>query len=64
MDEQLIETLRSIGSNFMVLAEELEKHNKAIDNRLCQIEDETLNNKQALKDAAHAILGRLYNYED
>ena len=59
MDEQLVETLRSIGSNFMFLAEEFEKHNEAIDNRLCQIEGETLNNKQALKDAANAILGRL-----
>lgn len=59
MNNKVVDCLRSLASGFSYLADELEKQQEANDNRMDIIETEMLNNKQALKDAANAILGRL-----
>ena len=59
MNNGVVDCLRSLASGFSYLADELEKQQEANDKRMNTIEAEMLNNKQALKDAANAILGRL-----
>ena len=59
MNNGVVDCLRSLASGFSYLADELEKQQEANDKRMNIIEAEMLNNKQALKDAANAILGRL-----
>ena len=51
--------MRSLASGFSYLADELEKQQESNDKRMNTIESEMLNNREALKDAANAILGRL-----
>ena len=59
MDNKVADCLRSLASNFIYLAEELEQQQEANDNRMNAIEAEMLNNKEALKEAANLIIGRL-----
>ena len=59
MNNGVVDCLRSLASGFSYLADELEKQQEANDRRMNIIEAEMLNNREALKDAAKAILGRL-----
>lgn len=59
MNNGVVDCLRNLASGFSYLADELEKQQEANDRRMNVIEAEMLDNKQALKDAANAILGRL-----
>ena len=59
MDNNVVDCLRSLASGFSYLADELEKQQESNDKRMNTIESEMLNNREALKDAANAILGRL-----
>lgn len=59
LDNPLIACIRSIANNFAALADEMEKHDIEINTKLNYVENEVVNNRQALRDAANAILGRL-----
>lgn len=59
MNSPLINVLRNIASDFGQLAEELEKQNENVDQRITYIETIVNDNREALKDAANAILGRI-----
>ena len=59
MNNSVVDYLRSLASNFTYLADELEKQQEANDRRMNIIETEMLNNKEALKEAANLIIGRL-----
>lgn len=59
MDNKVVDCLRSLASGFSYLAEELERQQEENDKRMNIIEVEMLNNKEALKDAANLIIGRL-----
>ena len=59
MDNKVIDCLRSLASGFAYLADELEKQQEANDKRMNTIEAEMLNSREALKDAANLIIGRL-----
>lgn len=58
MDNELIKCIRAIASNFAALADEMEKNSIEINTKLSNVENEISNNRQALIDAANAILGR------
>ena len=49
---------RELANNFAQLAEELEKQQKDNETRMSCIEDQVEQNRDALKDAANAILSR------
>ena len=59
MDNKVADCLRSLASGFSYLADELEKQQEENDKRMNSLETEVLNNRQALKDAANAILNNL-----
>ena len=59
MDNKVVDCLRSLASGFSYLADELEKQQEANDKRMNTIEAEMLTNREALKDAANLIIGRL-----
>ena len=59
MENKVVDCLRSLASNFSYLADELEKQQEANDARINDIESEVMSNREALKDAANAILDRL-----
>lgn len=59
MNNRVVDCLRDLASGFSYLADELEKQQDANDKRIESIEVQMLNNKEALKDAANLILGRL-----
>ena len=59
MNNGVVDCLRSLASGFSYLADELEKQQAENDTRMNTIEDEVHENRQALKDAANVILGRL-----
>lgn len=59
MDERLIDIVRTIGGNFAVLAEELEKHNRDVDDRLNILTHQTINTKNVLRSVADTIIGEL-----
>lgn len=59
MNNNVLECLKTIASNFACLADELEKQQEENDQRMNCIEAETMQNRQALKDAANAILNKL-----
>lgn len=54
-----IECLRTISSGFAQLADALQDQEEQINSRLDHVETKVLKNRQALKDAASMILGRL-----
>ena len=57
MDNKVGDCLRSIANSFSYLADEIEKQQMKNEKRMNDIESEVINNRQALKDAANAILG-------
>lgn len=59
MDNKVVDYLRSIASDFSYLADELERQQEATEAKINDIESEVMSNREALKDAANAILGRL-----
>lgn len=59
MNEQLIDMVRTISSNFAVFAEELEKYNQEVNDRLNILEDQTINTKNVLRSVADTIMGGL-----
>ena len=58
MNNGVVDCLRNLASGFSYLADELEKQQEANDKRMNDIESKVYENRQALRDAANAILGR------
>ena len=59
MDFKVSEILRQISSDFVILAEEVDKWQETTNRRLDYIESETETNRSALKEAANVILSKL-----
>lgn len=59
MNDQIAILFRNLSENFAKLADEIEKRDSTINSKLEYLESTSISNKQALKDAAEAILGRI-----
>ena len=55
---EVVDICRALASNFAQLAEELDKQQKQNEARMNWVEDKVEQNRDALKDAASAILAR------
>ena len=58
MNNKVSDICRDLGSMFVTLAEELEKQQNENEMRMTQLEYMAHDNRDALKDAASAILAR------
>jgi hypothetical protein len=59
MNDQIAILFRNLSENFAKLADEIEKRDSTINSKLEYLESTSISNRQALKDAAEAILGRI-----
>ena len=59
MNDQIAILFRNLSENFAKLADEIEKRDSTINSKLEYLESTSISNRQALKDAADAILGRI-----
>lgn len=59
MNEEVVKSIRNIANNFATLADELEKNDTIINDRISTVECGIADTKQILADVAHMILGGL-----